>query len=377
MDESKYDKIERYLLEEMPSKEEHEFEKELNESEDLRDDTKFMAYVINSVQKAGLEEDNRRLTAMRASMVGDNKRYWMSTAAMIAVVLFIGVYAANRYFMPHGKQGSEQSIEGNEYDPNQTAPEIKPNSPQDLHPADSCKKTNDSIIDNKKTVTTTGGKNEALNKNDRQKAVSTEPVQQSVAQETTTIVTEASDESVSEESVSEDLDFVDLGLSVKWATMNVGAGSVTSFGDYFAWGETSPKPKNREGSCYLYGTYTEDIAGSSSFDAAKQLLGERFRMPTRSEWEELRRECVWEPKTINGVNGYLVTSRTNGNHIFLPAAGKRYNNRTIGFNRELFYWTSTPDSDTKKAYVFNMTSKSISRSEGCTIRPVAEKSRKK
>ena len=372
MDESKYDKIERYLLEEMPSKEEHEFEKELNESEDLRDDTKFMAYVINSVQKAGLEEDNRRLTAMRASMVGDNKRYWMSTAAMIAVALFIGVYAANRYFMPHGKQGSEQSIEGNEYDPNQTAPEIKPNSPQDLHPADSCKKTNDSIIDNKKAVTPTGG-NEPVSKQTSQGGTSSERTEQPDTQN----VVSKKVYSGPDEGVIEGHEFVNLGLSVRWATMNVGATKIAKYGDYFAWGDTYSKSEYKENNCFMHGREASDLTVDRKHDAAHVNWGGSWRMPTRNEWIELMENCKWEFISKAGVYGYEVTSNINKKSIFLPAAGifGRGGLEGIDSRKSFSYWTSTPNTDkhNAQAWVFAATTcKTMARYIGCVIRPVTE-----
>ncbi|MBP5479722.1 MAG: fimbrillin family protein [Bacteroidaceae bacterium] len=126
---------------------------------------------------------------------------------------------------------------------------------------------------------------------------------------------------------------VDLGLSVKWANMNVGAQSETDYGDYFAWGETEPK------STYSWSTYKWSVNGSSSSfskyttdskttldledDAARQNMGGTWRMPTPAELEELINNCSWQWVTSYNnvsVNGYVVTG-SNGNSIFLPAAG--------------------------------------------------------
>ena len=132
--------------------------------------------------------------------------------------------------------------------------------------------------------------------------------------------------------------YVDLGLSVKWATMNVGASKAEDYGDYFAWGEIAPKEE------YSWSTYTYCNGSSSSLtkynnnssfgvvdnktqlelsdDAARANWGGKWRMPTDAELTELREQCTWTWTTENGINGYEVTSRINGKSIFLPAAGK-------------------------------------------------------
>ena len=154
---------------------------------------------------------------------------------------------------------------------------------------------------------------------------------------------------------------VDLGLSVKWATCNVGADTPEGYGDYFAWGETELK-SNYSWSTYEWGNGSHDMTkycNDSSFgyngftdnktvldledDAAHVNWGGSWRMPTDAEWAELCRNCTWTWATQNGVNGYRVTSKKTGytdKSIFLPAAGlwdntDLYNVGTIGY-----YWTS-------------------------------------
>ena len=124
---------------------------------------------------------------------------------------------------------------------------------------------------------------------------------------------------------------VDLGLSVKWANMNVGAKKASGFGTYFAWGETKSKDY------YSWNTYAWS-KGDSQFltkysntdrrsqlapvdDAAHVNLGGGWRMPTVDEFEELINNCTWEWTTLDGVNGYNVTSKKTGNSIFLPITG--------------------------------------------------------
>lgn len=130
---------------------------------------------------------------------------------------------------------------------------------------------------------------------------------------------------------------VDLGLSVKWASFNVGATSQTEMGDRFAWGETSPKEY------YTANTYTfadgknesRSLTLSNSNDAASANWGNGWRMPTLEEMVELRDKCDRQAHTINGVRGVSFIG-PNGNSIFLPAE------TTSGSSRAMaIYWSRT------------------------------------
>ena len=152
---------------------------------------------------------------------------------------------------------------------------------------------------------------------------------------------------------SDDLEAVDLGLSVKWANMNVGASKDSGFGSYFAWGET--KPKNY----YSWGTYTWSQGDSqfllkysvadrktqltTSDDAARANMGGGWRMPTVDEYEELMdpAKCEWEWTTKDSVNGYKVTGKKTGNSIFLPITGFRFYEGVQFRATKGIYWTST------------------------------------
>ena len=130
--------------------------------------------------------------------------------------------------------------------------------------------------------------------------------------------------------------YVDLGLSVKWATYNIGASSPEEYGDYFAWGETEPKDvydwstyKWCNGSqntltkyCTKreYGVVDNKTALELEDDAAHVNWGGEWRMPTKAELEELRTKCTWLPAKINGVSGREITG-PNGNTLFLPYSG--------------------------------------------------------
>ncbi len=134
-------------------------------------------------------------------------------------------------------------------------------------------------------------------------------------------------------------EYVDLGLSVKWATCNVGATSPEDYGHYFAWGETSPKEKYTEENSLTYGKQMSDISGNAQYDAATANWGGDWRMPTNYELGELSDECIWTWTMQNGVEGFNVKG-TSGNSIFLPAAGFRDGSSLGGAGG--FYWSSTP-----------------------------------
>ena len=136
-------------------------------------------------------------------------------------------------------------------------------------------------------------------------------------------------------------EYVDLGLSVKWATCNVGATSPEEYGDYFAWGETSPKEKYTEKNSLTYGIQMSDISGNAQYDAARANWGGDWRMPTDEEMQELIDECTWTWTTQNGVKGHKVTG-PNGNSIFLPAAGSRDGSSLDDAGGSGYYWSSTP-----------------------------------
>lgn len=125
-------------------------------------------------------------------------------------------------------------------------------------------------------------------------------------------------------------EYVDLGLSVKWATCNVGASKPEEYGDYFAWGETAPK-NDYSGDTYFdvfsteYNGYGDKYQLDSEDDAATVRLGANWRIPTCKEFSDLMNECTWTWTTKNGVNGYEVTG-PSGKSIFMPAAGYRMGN---------------------------------------------------
>ena len=136
--------------------------------------------------------------------------------------------------------------------------------------------------------------------------------------------------------------WVNLGLSVRWASCNIGATAPEEYGNYYAWGETETKA-DYSWATYKYANGADDkftkycinaSYGNEGFtdnkttlepedDAAHVNWGGVWRMPTDAEWTELREQCTWTWTTQNVVIGYQVTSKINSNSIFLPAAGFR------------------------------------------------------
>lgn len=135
---------------------------------------------------------------------------------------------------------------------------------------------------------------------------------------------------------------VDLGLSVKWATCNLGADNPWDYGDYYIWGETTPGFRSG------YSTMTSSICGNSSYDAATAEWGDGWRMPSAEECNELLNYCTWIWSSMNGVSGFEVRG-PNGNSIFLPAAGYIMGGQMQYLSTNGNYWSGTP-KNSKDAY---------------------------
>lgn len=162
---------------------------------------------------------------------------------------------------------------------------------------------------------------------------------------------------------------VDLGLSVKWASCNVGASSPEERGNYYAWGEVEPKD-NYTWETYKWcdgtgdsmlkyctnGEYSYNVIDNKTVldledDAAHVNMGGNWRMPTYDEFNELRKNCTIISTTYKGVKGYKVVG-PNGNSIFLPKVSRKYG--TDITESATSYWTSELDDDrSNAAYTFN------------------------
>ena len=184
-------------------------------------------------------------------------------------------------------------------------------------------------------------------------------------------------------------DWVDLGLSVKWATQNVGASSPSDYGGYFAWGETRTKSSYDWSNCFdclddegdSWGIYKiggkTSISPTSGHDTARENWGGTWRMPTEAEFKELCTKCKWTWPSQAGHNGYKVTG-PNGNSIFLPADGYRYSTDRNGNFGGGYYWSSTlSSSDSHDACMLDFSfgdhyTSNKYRCYGISVRPVTD-----
>ena len=140
---------------------------------------------------------------------------------------------------------------------------------------------------------------------------------------------------------------VDLGLSVKWATFNVGASYHEQFGGYYAWGETELKSTYDWTYNHDWSTYN-NIHLDPTDDVAHLKWGSNWRMPTIEEFTELFNNCTWIWTTQNGVKGFKVTSNIYGytdRSIFLPAAGYRDETSLYYAGSYGFYWSGSLNTD--------------------------------
>ncbi len=141
------------------------------------------------------------------------------------------------------------------------------------------------------------------------------------------------------------LEAVDLGLSVKWANVNMDMsqpGKVVktpeAFGGYYGWADPTGLKTVDDVNEYPSTTRPTNIGGGE-YDIATQNLGEGWRLPTKAEFEELISKCQWERTTLNDIPG-VKFSASNGNWIFLPYAGYRYKEPTFQQKQYGYYWTS-------------------------------------
>ena len=152
-------------------------------------------------------------------------------------------------------------------------------------------------------------------------------------------------------SVTIDYPYVDLGLSVKWCTHNVGAEYEYENGSYFSWANTIAHPKGG-GYDFSQATYNSttgnslqtNIDATSGYDMARANMGGSWRLPTKEEFQELYDNCTWTWTTSNGVNGYRITSKVAGytsNSIFIPAVGLYYGTEFYNEGSGGRYWSSS------------------------------------
>ena len=193
------------------------------------------------------------------------------------------------------------------------------------------------------------------------------------------------------------VEYVDLGLSVKWAKHNVGAASSHEVGSFYCWGETE---SNNYPSWDTYKWYNSDTSQMTKYcldkklstydgksqleegdDAARVNWGGKWRLPTPAEWRELMdpNKCEWTWKTVGGLQGYEVKSKNNGNTIFLPAAGYKTGGLTYPASSGTHYMTTMLSSTNGFSSVTFMMKdgdykmSQLYRVHGILIRPVMQK----
>lgn len=199
-------------------------------------------------------------------------------------------------------------------------------------------------------------------------------------------------------------DLVDLGLpsGTLWARGNIvrnggtyQIGSETAYGAYVSWGNIVPHfsyngssfddgynfnstTYNATQGASITGPITTEatFAPNSGYDAARELLGGSWRLPTSDEFVELNNNCTSAWTTKDGINGREFTSNINGAKIFFPAAGMSQENSFVSFGTECVYWSSSLGSSVE-GYDLRANSSSVIanakygyRYSGCTVRAV-------
>lgn len=171
---------------------------------------------------------------------------------------------------------------------------------------------------------------------------------------------------------------IDLGLSVKWASFNIGASAPTEYGGLYGWGDITGINHSENNDEYPSANPPSSICGTE-YDIATKEWGNNWRMPSQAEMEELAEKCSWEWTAVNGVNGMNVTG-PNGNSIFLPAAASRTGETVSNqVGQRGCYWSGTLWSDSQFAsylYFYDnpdrvQPARSNRRYIGMSIRPVA------
>lgn len=178
-------------------------------------------------------------------------------------------------------------------------------------------------------------------------------------------------------------EYVDLGLSVKWATCNVNAKSFLDAGGFFQYGNPHSLSFVSD---YQLPTYE---IGGTDLDPATFYMGSKWRMPTRAEMLELVNGCTWKVTTSNsGQRYYIGTSKKNSRQIFIPASGAyplgNTNSSIVYENQQCWLMTSTlDDSGNPRPYILkiqylsdsnnsiNVTTNEVGRYSGMPVRAVS------
>ena len=155
----------------------------------------------------------------------------------------------------------------------------------------------------------------------------------------------------------------------------IAAAPAASYSRAMETGSNSGSMSPFEGDAFLH-SQMNDISGNSQYDVARKKWGSTWRIPTKSELEEIEDECTWKWTTQGDRNGYKVTG-PNGNSIFLPATGYFNGSSLYNVGERGDYWSSTPYDNGSYASIFNFNSSGRyqnwdNRYYGLTVRPVSE-----
>ena len=175
-------------------------------------------------------------------------------------------------------------------------------------------------------------------------------------------------------------EWVDLGLSVLWATCNIGASSPFDYGNYYAWGETKTKSNYTKGNSLTYeDTSLSDISGNIKYDVAMNDWGAGWRMPTKGELQELIEKCAWIWTIESEYSGCEVIG-PNGKTIFFVAVGFRLGRSIRDYGEVGLYWSSTPGAIDGRSYNLDFdcwgnrdVTQGGVRHYGICVRPVLDK----
>jgi len=171
---------------------------------------------------------------------------------------------------------------------------------------------------------------------------------------------------------------IDLGLSVKWATYNLGATNSEEYGGLYGWADFTGEKTSINLDDYPSANPPLNIC-DTKYDIAKVMWGERWRLPSLSEMRELFTKCTHKWITYINVQGMLFVG-PNGNSIFFPAAGDRYPNKGI-LNQGTggWYWSGTLGSGSSDyAHALSLCSSGMNWSDCClrscgfSVRPVKD-----
>lgn len=175
-------------------------------------------------------------------------------------------------------------------------------------------------------------------------------------------------------------EWVDLGLpsGIRWAAHNFDSARPDNPGKYYAWGGSGVEAEYSRENSDCYGIPLDNISGKLDYDAVRKRWGRGWRIPTATEFQELMEHCDREYIQQGKSFGIKLTSKVNGQSIFLPLTGYKDGWNEFGTDTEGLYWTATPYSDDYTSYSFHFTQTSgeiyyAQRHIGCCIRPVSDK----